>query len=327
MKIEKLASGKYRIRKKHKGVVYIINFDKKPTEKEALLAVAKKLEEAESCDKGSFMSFAEKYIAGRKNVVSPSTVRTYQIKLNQLSEGFTKKNLVDLSNDDIQAEISLLAGKYEPKTVKTTYGFIASIFGLYRPNYKLKIKLPQQVRKDEYEPNTDDIKRILEAVKGTPYSVAFQLGVFGCRRGEICALSFEDLDGDNLRIHRTMVYDENGEWVVKDSPKTDESNRILALPKPLADKIREQGYIYKGHPNALNKALHRIQKKLDIPAFKFHALRSYFASYAHSLGIPDADIMAIGGWKTPYVMNKVYRKSLENSRLESMKKLSNGIFS
>ena len=72
----------------------------------------------------------------------------------------------------------------------------------------------------------------------------------------------------------------------------------------------------------MNKAIHRYQKQLGIEAFKFHALRSYFASYAHSLGIPDVDIMSIGGWKTDSVMKSVYRKSLEESKRKSMDKIT-----
>ena len=84
--------------------------------------------------------------------------------------------------------------------------------------------------------------------------------------------------------------------------------------------------VYNNHPNALNKAIHRFQKQLDIPPFKFHALRSYFASYAHSLGIPDADIMALGGWETDAIMKKVYRKSMEESKKQSIAKISENLF-
>ena len=118
----------------------------------------------------------------------------------------------------------------------------------------------------------------------------------------------------------------NDGFVLKNVPKTDASNRIIPLPKSLADQIRKQGYIYNNHPNALNKAIHRYQKQLGIPEFKFHALRSYFASYAHSLGIPEADIMALGGWETDAIMKKVYRKSMETSKQKSMAKISKNLF-
>jgi integrase len=139
----------------------------------------------------------------------------------------------------------------------------------------------------------------------------------GLRRAEICGLSLDDLKGNELWIHRDLVY-RKGEWILKETPKTNASNRKIILPDKLVQEIQQQGYIYNGHPNALNKAIHRFQKKLDIPAFRFHDMRLYFCSYAHDLGISEANIMSIGGWSTPTVMRKVYRKAFEKSKKEAM---------
>lgn len=325
MTIEELPSGSYRVVKMYKGKRYRVTFDHLPDEKEALMAIAERMRDDEPCPKGSFEALAREYIKARVGVASPSTIRTYETKLGQLSAEFRAARLSGMTPVDVQAEIQRLSQKYQPKTVKTAHGFIASVLGAYRPSLKLNTTLPQAVRKCEYEPNNEDVRRILDAVKDTRYSVPFQLGVWGCRVGEICALQISDLSGDELNIHRDLVLGTDNKWIVKENPKTDESNRILPLPKALADEIRSQGFIYEGHPNALNKAIHRVQKRLGIPPFKFHALRHYFASYAHSLGIPDADIMAIGGWKTDAVMKKVYRKSMEESKRESINKLSKAL--
>ena len=320
MKLEELPSGSYRAKKVYKGKTYRITFDHEPTEKELIIAFSEKMQE-DIGKAGTFEKYAKEYIANRKGTISPATERTYNIKINQLSPTFKAMNIFDINNEDVQSEISLFSLDHAPKTSKSLYDFIASVLAVNRPNLKLRIKLPQKIQTEVYEPSEKDIKRLLDIVKGTDYSVPFQLGVMGCRRGEICALSVDDLTGNQLRIHRSMVY--NGKWIVKESPKTDASNRVLTIPETLASQIREQGYIYNNHPNALNKAIHRYQKKLGIPEFKFHTLRSYFASYAHSLGIPDVDIMAIGGWKSDSVMKSVYRKSLEESKQKSLKKIAN----
>ena len=324
MKVEKRSSGNYRVTKMYKGKRYRVTFDHKPTDKEITIAIAEKMEETETGASGSFESVAKEYIANRKGVISPATERTYNLKINQLSDDFKSINIFDITNEIVQNEISLFALDHEPKTVKTLYGFISSVLAVNRPNLRLRIKLPQTIQKSVYEPSSEDIKKILERAKGTEYSVAFQLGVLSCRRGEICAASIDDLSGNELRIHRSMVY--NKQWIVKETPKTDASNRIITLPESLADEIRQQGYIYNNHPNALNKAIHRFQSELGIPQFKFHALRSYFASYAHSMGIPDSDIMAIGGWSTDSVMKSVYRKSLDESKKESQQKFNKALF-
>ena len=323
MRLEQLPSGSYRIKKVVKGVTYRVTFDHKPSQKEITLALAEKIQD-EGIKNGSFYKYAREYIQNKQGVVSPATIRTYNTKLEQLSEGFKNENIYEIDSNKVQCEISLFALNHAPKTTKTLYGFISSVMTAYRPSLKLKVTLPQNIVRETYEPRNEDIKRLLERAENTPYSVPFQLGILGCRRGEICAAAIEDLDGNNLWIHRAKVY--NGKWTIKESPKTDASNRIIPLPESLANQIRQQGCIFNGHPNALNKAIHRYQKKLGIPDFKFHALRSYFASYAHSLGIPDADIMAIGGWETDHIMKKVYRKSMEESKKHSMDIITRNLF-
>ena len=323
MRLEQLPSGSYRLRKTVKGITYRITFDHKPTQKEITIALAERIQD-EGAQNGSFYKYALEYIGNKNGVLSPATIRTYHTKLDQLSDEFKNENIYELDSNKVQREISLFALDHAPKTTKTLYGFISSVLTAYRPNLKLRVKLPQSIAKESYEPKNEDIKRLLEHAENTEYSVAFQLGILGCRRGEICAASIDDLDGNNLWIHRSKVY--NGKWIVKESPKTDASNRILPLPESLANQIREQGYVYNNHPNALNKAIHRYQKQLGIPPFKFHALRSYFASYAHSLGIPDADIMALGGWETDAIMKKVYRTSLDDSKKQSIDLITKNLF-
>lgn len=326
VKIEELPSGSFRVRKTYKKVVYTIIFDHRPSQKEVALAISEKLEDESAGKKGTFEIFGNEYIESRTNVCSPATIRTYRIKMNQLSDEFKTTNLYDITSITVQKEINRFAENHEPKTTKSLYGFVSSVLSVYRPNLRMKVALPQAIEKQEYDPTNEDIQRILDDAQGSRYEVPFELGVLGCRRGEICALSIDDLDGYNLHIHRDMVYDEHNKWIIKETPKTDDSNRVLPLPPSLAEKIQKQGLVFDGHPNALNKAVHRSQKRLGIPAFKFHKLRSYFASYAHSMGVPEQDILSLGGWSTPSVMKRIYRKSLESSKQKSIEKIQQGLF-
>lgn len=325
MNIEKLPSGSYRARMTHKGKTYRITLPYKPTEKELTILFAKKFDENTAAQGGTFLHFANKYIESRKNVVSPATVRTYNIKIDQLSNSFKALNLFDITEEDLQKEINKFCINHAAKTAKTLHGFVMSVLKKYRPGLVWKITLPAEKHND-FEPKSKDIKAILKDVKDTRYSIPFQLGVLGLRRGEICAAKISDLKGNELHINKTLVYDD-GEWKIKETPKTEASNRVIFLPDHLVDEIEQAGCIFDGHPNALNKAIHRSQIKLGIKEFKFHCLRSYFASYAHALGIPDKDILAMGGWETDSVMKTVYRKAMEESTQKSMRKYSKKMFS
>ena len=76
--------------------------------------------------------------------------------------------------------------------------------------------------------------------------------------------------------------------------------------------------------------LEKTQRNLGIPHFSLHKLRHYFASEMSALGIPEADILRMGGWETDYVMKSVYRHSMmekeENAKRDAAEKLRNALF-
>ncbi|HAU87945.1 MAG TPA: hypothetical protein DCW90_21435, partial [Lachnospiraceae bacterium] len=108
-------------------------------------------------------------------------------------------------------------------------------------------------------------------------------------------------------INKAYVLNSDNKFVLKNTNKTEESTRTIYIDNYTADLLREKGIGFKGYPTNILDGLHYLQKKLGIPQFRFHDLRHYYASMSHSLGIPDSYIMAAGGWKSDYVMKKIYR--------------------
>ena len=322
MKYEELPSGSYRAKKVYKGKTYRITFDHYPTDKEVTIAFAEKMQE-ETGKKGSFEHYANEYIQDRSNVLSPSSIITYERLIKAISESFKKLNLYDIRQSDVQKEINTYAKTHAPKTVRAMHGFISAVLGSYRPQFVLRTTLPQKKQKEAYLPTQDDIQSILKAAKGTEDSVGIQLGILSLRRGEICALEMSDLKGNELHVHSTMVW--NKKWIRKETPKTDAGNRIIYLPPKLTRQIRKQGYFFKYSPNKLNDHLHKYQDELGIPRFRFHDLRHYFASYAATI-MPESDAMALGGWKSDHVFKQVYRESMQKKRKESAQKYLKDMF-
>lgn len=331
MKIEKLPSGSYRIRKMYKGKMHTVIFDCKPTQKEAMQAMASALDKVQ--EKHSSMTFkaaCEQYIESKRNILSPSTIRGYYTIIRQIPDTFLSENVHDITALEVQTEVNRVSKKCSPKTVRNHHGFISAVLGTFCPNLKLNTTLPQKVKNEPYTPSQEDVKRILDAIKDTPYEIPIILACYGMRRSEICALTLDDINGDIVHINKALVMDENRKWVVK-TTKTTESARKIIIPVDLADKIRKQGYIYKGHPNQLIKCLDKTEKELNIPHFSLHKLRHYFASEMSSLGIPEADILRLGGWETDHVMKSVYRHSMmekeEKAKREAAEKFSASLFS
>lgn len=330
MKIEKLPSGSYRIRKMYKGKSYQIVTDYKPTQKEAIQMMAEELGTARK--RKSEMTFREaaaEYIENKRNVLSPSTIKGYKGALSSFSDRFLEKNVNDITRVDIQKEVNVLASGHAPKTVRNYHGFISAVMSMFCPDLKINTTLPQKIKNDPYIPSDEDVRKLLDAAKGTKYEIAIILACYGMRRSEICALTPEDVDGDVVHINKALVLNENNEWVIK-TTKTTDSTRDIVIPIEICEKIKKQGYVYKGSPNSIGNFLTKEQKRLNIPLFSLHKLRHYFASKMSAIHVPDENIIKMGGWRTDHVMKNVYRHAMQDKELkmqrEASQKMRNSIF-
>lgn len=317
MKIEKLPSGSYRIRKMYKGKTYTVITDYKPTQKEALQLISAEFDKVPPTAPAhmTFEEAANKYMEVKANVLSPSSINGYNSVLRNLSEQFKSSNVSDITSVDIQKEINDYSAERSPKTVRNAHGFISAVLSMFRPELNISTTLPQKRKNDEYIPSDEDVKRILQHAKGTRYEIPLLLATFGLRRSEICALTLNDLDGNVLTINKALVLNEDKEFVIK-STKTTDGTRQIYLPDYLADLIRQNGIIYDGFPGSILRYLTRAQDALGIKHFRLHALRHYYASMSHSLGIPDSYIMQAGGWKSDNTLKRVYRHAMDDKKAE-----------
>ena len=175
------------------------------------------------------------------------------------------------------------------------------------------VTYPQKIKLEAHTPTEEEMLIVTEAAKGTELEIPIALGMMGLRRGEICALSLADLKGNTLHIHKAAV-DIAGKVTVK-APKTYDSDRYVQIPDRIAKKIRKQGYITELTPEQLSYHFISFLKRLDVQHFRFHDLRHFFASYCHNvLKLSDAQIQALGGWKTDNVMKRVYISSMQDEK-------------
>ena len=308
MTIEKLPSGKWRIKQMIKGKYISVTVPYKPSDKKAFDLI--QAERNHIVDNSmNFETAAGQYLAVKKRVLSPSTLRGYEVMQKGIPEWFNRLDIFQIGNYEMQKVISEYAIDHSPKSTSNLYGFIRAVIRLFIPEVAYSITLPQKVRKEPYTPSVDDVKSILKAADGTPYYVPIYLAMLSLRNSEICALTIFDLKDDMLTINKAKVRGSDG-YVVKPTAKTDKSNRTIRIPHALAERIRQQGYIYEGYPLQIDKFLTRTQKELKIPHFGVHRLRHFFASYSHEQGYSDAVIQAVGGWSSDHVMKSVYRHAL-----------------
>ena len=321
--IEKLPSGNYRIRKTINGKRVSIVYDHKPKQKEIEADLLKKANSPSNNGSKTFKKFADEFISINTNVLKPSTLRGYQSIINALPEYFLNYKIDEITNADIQSLINQRASEVSPKTLKNMRGFISTVMKMYRPEFAMNVKVPQSPVVEKYIPTAEEVQDVLSEVKGTQFEITFRVMMYGLRRGEVIALQIpDDLTDDNiLSINKAYSMDMNNKMVLMDTPKTNSSNRKIRIDAELADMIRKQGYVYRGDPTYIYDKLQSIQKKLGQQHWRLHDFRSYMATELNASGVDEATIMAIGGWSTPNIMKRTYRKS----RYEQDKSISDKV--
>ena len=310
MKPRKLSSGNWNVRVMVNGKSYSFT----DPDRRRCLRRASEFAEAvqEDIDNPRLIVALENLVESRSDALSPATIRGYNSiirAVRTLHPQTAQKRALALTDRDIQNIVNKLNA---PKTQRNYVNLISEATGR-----KFSVRYKQKQPKEVAVPSDLEVLGLIRIFQRTEMEVPVLLGAYaGLRRGEICALTIRDLDGDYLHINKDMVRDDFGEWIIK-SPKTPASNRVIMLPHFVADRIRAQGYVTHLSPHAVTNRFIRRQEALGIDApYTFHSLRHFFASTLHAEHIPDAYVMRAGGWSTPYVMQKVYRHALDDRHLE-----------
>jgi integrase len=269
----------------------------------------------------------DKYIILKENVLSPSTVRGYQMALKKIDGTFIAQTMLsDLDEELVQSFISVLSINSSPKTVSNVYGFFTASITLQRPKLSFNVTLPKDKRIETYIPTTEDIQKLLDACGTTELKLGILFAALGTmRRGEACAITFDDVNykEHTIRINKAFVETPDYTWELK-SPKTYESARTIVLPEYVFDMIRslnkDEGYIVNAKPDRLYVRFKTALKKAGLPNFRYHDLRHYAASQMHADGVPDRYIEAMGGWKPgSTVLKRVYENVMTNELKEIQK--------
>lgn len=321
MTIEKRGN-KYRIRKMYKGKYYSVTLDHKPSEKEAIILMSEAMQDLDVPAKGTVRSCIDGYIASKSNVLSPGTIRGYRTIQRNAPEWFLNLNISDVSQVELQRAINEYTTNHSPKSVRNLHALMVATIKMYRPNLNFNTTLPQREAKEPSIPEHNDIIRLLEAMKDDDLYPCIVLGCLGLRRSEVFALEPSDFSDNGVLINKARVANEHGKFVVKGT-KTTDSTRFIFVPSEIIDIIRKRGYVYNRGADALIRTMHRYQDAIGMPRCRFHDLRHFYVSYAHSIGMSDAAIQKAGGWATDSCMKKVYRHSMNDA--EEQKRVANSM--
>ena len=130
------------------------------------------------------------------------------------------------------------------------------------------------------------------------------------RRGEICALRWEDFDAKQETLHvRRTLHKEKGKPLITGDTKTYAGTRKIVLPPSTAQLLRERKktapteWIFPNpfdpeQPIAPGTAYNRLKallKETGLPDIRFHDLRHTFATHALASGVDAKTLSGILG--------------------------------
>lgn len=231
-----------------------------------------------------------------------------------------------------------------PKTLSHYHKLLKSIFAkavkwnVIYDNPCERVDPPKLQRKEAEYLSETETRQLLDALDDAPmqYRVMVYMMVYlGARRGEICGLEWNDIDWENNRIHiqRNLLYlPEVGTY--EDTPKTENSNRIVVIPNRITDMLRElqecqnhqraqlldhwveSGKIFTQfngspiHPSTITKWLNKFCKAKGLPHIYPHMLRHTSATMLLMQGLPLKAVSKRLGHAQASTTSDIYGHSL-----------------
>ncbi len=276
----------------------------------------------------------EKYIQSKDGILSPSTIRGYDIILRNHLQGLMAVRLNRITAAMVQEAINQEAKPYiddkgrthtpTPKSVRNIHGLLSAVLREYYPALQLNTTLPQKQLTEQAYLEPEQIGVLLRAVRGNELEIPVLLALWlSLRSSEVTGLTWDcvDFERSTITVRQARVRDKNNRWIEKASTKTTSSTRTINTPEYIMELLRaaqgEDGpedHVVKIAGNCLYQRLKVILRKNDLPDIRFHDLRHTCCSVMASLNIPEKYMMKRGGWSSPSVMRQVYTHTMQSKQ-------------
>lgn len=290
-----------------------------------------------------FKNVTKDWLLFKKSSVKESTYFRYKYIINKyLLPHFATKTIYYFETYDFNLYINNLTKIIASKTVKDIICVFKSILQYiemrFNVNYALKlISTPKNEVTDLKVLKENEIKKLELYCFGSNdlknIGIAICLNT-GLRLGEICALTWEniDLDENLIIVNKTIqrVYKGKKNTSIQiNSPKTRNSMRKIPIPKKLCNVLKLLNKInrYSGEeyfltgskkfiePRNYEETFKKCLKICNIPNYKFHILRHTFATNCINIGMDVKSLSEILGHANVNItLNRYVHSSYEAKR-------------
>lgn len=315
---KKLPSGSWHVRLRLSGeTIYITESSKRECETVARLVKAEYRARAGKRRKTTGIDMTlgaalDRYIASRSDVLSPSTIKGYQICRDNRFKGYMDTAIKDIDdwqvviNDEVKTGVSA-------KTIRNSWLLVRSVLRETTSLNLPKITLPQVIKKEPLFLEPEQIHLFAEAIQGETWELEALLALHGLRCSEIQALPISGIDTKQkvIKVRGAAVRNSEGVMVPKKENKNQASRRDVPIVIPrLTELVKKRkdkdSLVVSCHENTLRTYINRTCNRLKISEVGIHGLRHSFASLCYDLGIPEQVTMQLGGWADHNTMRKIY---------------------
>lgn len=228
----------------------LIEEDRKAEEEAKAAAEAKAEEERRAKDpaNGLLCDYVDAYITKRERgayrsyeKLEESTVRAYRGSARYIREAWPHRSITSITKDDVLALQDFLINEelLSASTVRKVHRLLTLVYGdlldreIVTKDPMRNVKPPRMVPKNPNAYSIKDVPVIAERLAALPNSnciVAANLALFaGLRRGEICALQWQDVDlaEDTITVRRAIGTAAHGTY-----QKETKTNKERTVPIP-----------------------------------------------------------------------------------------------
>lgn len=281
------------------------------------------------------------YIRTYKNKSAPATIKRLTSISNALNNAeIGSKTLNSVSSIELQEYINSL-NSFE--MTKKNIGFIREAYAMAVNNeickknpalflVNQKEKTAPKFRDGGKAFTIDEEKRFVNYIKDNKYRILYLIILYsGLRRGEVCALTKEDIALKDKKIHVRSAARRSTKGGYEDG-KTKTQNAIRSVPMQsimydiLSKETLEDGYLVKSsegkmlNPDILTMDFAEIMKDLNMDHTLYH-LRHTYGTRLHAKGIDDKVTALFMGHSSEKVTQEHYIHATPDMIEDAIKKL------
>ena len=281
----------------------------------------------------TFESVCDEWWSMHQKTLAPNTLKGYLPAIRRAKDHFGPVYIRQILATDINRFLLdfIRASDAAQKTAKTQLGVINQVMkyaaqnGYISHNPAREISIPRGLRHEPREIISDaDIKRVKESVSCTFGMFAYWILYTGCRRGELLALTWDDIDLTDRTIHISKsLYHVANQPKIK-APKSAAGRRTVPLMDKLLERIKPgKGLIFPdpdgGHMTEMHfQSLWKAYVSESGVSCTPHQIRHGYATMLYECGIEVKDAQELLGHAYATTTQDVYTH-IREARKETVK--------